>query len=247
MPEVAPGKYLVTAGWSDVPHIDEVEAKKLLDSCPEHLKEARQFGTPNIGEGAIFPYKWEDISCEPFQIPAHFFIGYALDVGWNKTAAAFGAHDRDADVIYIWSEHYGGKVEPPIHAAAINARGDWKIPGVIDPAARGRSQEDGTKLCDKYVALGLNLGFAKNAVEAGLLEMQTRFTTGRLKFFTTMQACKFEVGLYRRDKDGKIVKKNDHIMDATRYLCMSPENMQQKPVYFDPGQLKSSRNSVTGY
>ena len=247
MPEVAPGKYLVTAGWADVPHIDEAEAEKLLDSCPPHLREARQYGTPNIGAGAIYPYKWDDISCDSFQIPAHYYLGYGIDVGWKKTAEVWGAHDRDTDVLYIWSEHYQGEAEPPIHAAAINSRALWKLPGNIDPAARGRAQRDGQILMDNYVDLGLNLNKADNAVESGLLEVQTRMSTGRLKFFKTLPACKFEQSLYRRNDKGMIVKEHDHAMDALRYLCMGTVNMMQRPVHHDPGQLLSTRNSRTGY
>jgi len=247
MPEVRPGKYLVTAGWADVPHINEAESKKLLDSCPPHLREARQYGTPNIGAGAIYPYKWEDITCDPFQIPPHYFLGYGMDVGWNKTAVVWGAHDRDTDVVYIWSEHYQGEAEPPIHVAAINARGSWRLPGVIDPAARGRGQYDGKVLLDSYIDLGLNLNKADNAVEAGIMEVQTRLSTGRLKFFKNLPACKFEQSLYRRNEKGKIVKEHDHVLDGLRYLIMSLENLRQKPVSLDMGELRRSRNSTTGY
>ena len=39
-----------------------------------------------------------------------------------------------------------------------------------------------------------------------------------------------EFRLYQRDRDGKIVKQNDHLMDATRYLIMSGrDRMKAKP------------------
>ena len=78
-----------------------------------------------------------------FAIPDHFPRVYALDVGWNKTAAIWGARDNEAGVIYLYSEHYAGQQEPILHAQAIKARGSW-IHGVVDPAARGRSQVDGS-------------------------------------------------------------------------------------------------------
>jgi len=42
-----------------------------------------------------------------------------------------------------------GQQEPILHAQAIKSRGDW-IRGVFDPAARGRSQVDGSKLIEIY-------------------------------------------------------------------------------------------------
>ena len=110
---------------------------------------------------------------------------------------------------------------PAAHAAAIMARGKW-IQGVIDPAARGRSQHDGQRLFDAYVALGMNnLTIADNAVSAGIHEVWTRMAAGRLKVFGTCQNWLAEFRIYQRDEKGKIVKANDHLMDATRYLVMS--------------------------
>ncbi len=143
-----------------------------------------------------------------------------MDVGWNRTAALWAAWDQQSDVVYLYSEHYRGQAEPVIHAEAIKARGAW-IPGVIDPAARGRSQKDGSRLVDDYVSLGLNLTFAVNAVESGILAVWQRLSTGRLKVFAGLQSFFAEYRIYRRDEGGKIVKENDHLMDDVRYLIMS--------------------------
>lgn len=123
-------------------------------------------------------------------------------------------------MLYLYSEHYRGNVEPPIHAEAIKRRGEW-IPGVIDPAAHGRSQIDGDSLLSMYNALGLHLIKANNAVEAGIYEVFTRLSTGRLKVFETMVNWRAEYRIYRRDEKGAVVKENDHAMDATRYNVMS--------------------------
>ena len=46
-------------------------------------------------------------------------------------------------------------------------------------------------------------------------------TSGKLKVFRSLGNWLSEFRLYQRDQDGKIVKQNDHLMDATRYLIMS--------------------------
>src|SRR5262249_23266390 len=135
-------------------------------------------------------------------------------------AVVWAACDTDSDTVYLYDEHYRSQAEPAIHAQAIRARGDW-IPGVIDPSAKGRSQTDGTKLIEVYTEMGLLLAPADNSVEAGLMSVWERLSEGRLKVFNTLQNWLGEFRIYRRDEKGKVVKKGDHLMDATRYLLMS--------------------------
>ena len=44
---------------------------------------------------------------------------YGLDVGWNKTAAIWGARNPETGVIYLYSEYYRGQAEPQVHVEAI--------------------------------------------------------------------------------------------------------------------------------
>jgi hypothetical protein len=56
-------------------------------------------------------------------------------------------------------------------------------------------------------------------------------STGRLKIFNTLQYLKKEIRLYRRDKKGRVIKVDDHLCDAMRYLMMSGlEVAKQVPV-----------------
>jgi phage terminase large subunit-like protein len=213
-------KCVIMAGWDDVPHLTEETKKELLAAIPMFQRDARSKGIPQLGSGAIYPVPESDIVVADFEIPAHWPRGYGLDVGWNRTSAGFHAWDRDNDIVYRYSEHYRGQAEPSIHAEGIKARGIW-IPGVIDPAARGRSQADGIKLMDQYKDLGLDLEIAFNGVEAGIYEMWQRLSTGRYKVFKSCQNWLTEYRLYRRDEKGKVVKGNDHAMDESRYFIMS--------------------------
>ena len=185
-------------------------------AMPPHQRKARSKGVPSLGAGAIYPVDEEEFTVDDFEIPDHWLRFNALDVGWNATACGFFAWDREADCLYIYGVHKQGEEKPPVHAAVIKARGNW-IPGVIDPAARGRSQRDGEKLMDEYVALGLDLSVADNSVESGILKVFMRLISGRLKVFRSCSQWFEEFRVYRRDEKGKIVKANDHLMDITRY------------------------------
>lgn len=209
-------RFIVMASWDDAPHLSEAVKAALWKALPPHQRDARSKGIPQLGSGAIYPVPESDFVCDPFAIPDHWPRVFAMDVGWSKTAAIWLAYDRESSTVYAFSEHYRGQAEPSVHAESVRARGDW-IPGVIDPAARGRSQLDGEQLLQNYQDLGLNLITADNAVESGIYMVWQRLSEGRLKVFRTLQNWLAEYRVYRRDKNGRIVKSNDHLMDCTRY------------------------------
>lgn len=239
-------KFVVAATWDDCPHLSEDIKKELWNSIPPFQRDARSKGIPQLGSGAIYPVPESDILVTDFEIPEHWPKVYGMDVGWNRTAAAFGAWDRQNDILYIFSEHYRGQAEPSIHADALKAKGAW-IPGVIDPASNGRNQHDGHQLIETYRNLGLDLETADNSVETGLYKVWQRLSTGRMKIFKSCQNWISEYRLYRRDENGRIVKQNDHIMDATRYLVMSGlERAKLKPQPKKEIQDKYSSSSGRG-
>lgn len=213
-------KCVITATWDDVPHLSEEAKRELLASIPPFQRDARSKGVPQLGAGAIYPVPESDFAVDDFAVPEHWPRVYGLDVGWKRTAAVWGALDPDAQVLYLYGEHYRGQAEPVIHAHAIKSRGEW-IPGVIDPAARGRGQRDGAQLLQDYIDLGLQLQPANNAVEAGLYQVWQRLSGGKLKIFRSLSNWLAEFRLYRRDEKGNVVKVDDHLMDASRYLVLS--------------------------
>jgi phage terminase large subunit-like protein len=163
-------RHVTQASWDDVPHLSESEKADMLAKLPAYQRDARTKGIPQLGSGAIYPVPESDIVVPHRDIPPNWPRVYGLDVGYNRTAAVWGARDPQSQIIYLYSEHYMGREEPAIHAAAIRARGAW-IPGVIDPSARGRGQADGRQLLQDYQDLGLDLQMALNAVESGLFEV----------------------------------------------------------------------------
>lgn len=225
-----PSKFVVMATWDDVPHLSKEAKDELWNSIPPFQRDARSKGIPQLGAGAIYPVPESDFIVDDFPVPDHWPRAYGKDVGWNRTAAVWGALDRESDTIYLYSEHYRGQAEPSIHAEAIKSRGIW-IPGLIDPASRGRSQSDGKQLLQMYLDLGLNLEMADNGVESGIYEVWQRLSTGRLKVFKSLSNWRYEFRIYRRDEKGRIVKANDHLMDTTRYLVKTGiDHMKTKPV-----------------
>lgn len=213
-------KWVTMVTWDEVPHLSEENKKQMWASIPAYQRDARAKGIPMLGSGAIFPMLESEVICEPFSIPKYYPRVFGLDIGWNRTAAVWAAKDEDANKVYLYAEHYGASAEPAVHAAAIRAKGAW-IPGVIDPASRQRSMTDGSRLVEQYSNYDLTLFPADNSVDAGISTVWDMLSGGRLKVFSTLQNWRNEFRIYRRDEKGKIVKKDDHLMDATRYLIMS--------------------------
>jgi phage terminase large subunit-like protein len=221
-------KHVTIITWWDVPHLTAEDIEQMLAATPPQLRDARSKGIPTIGSGQVWPLPPENFVVDDFKIPAHWMRLYALDVGWRITAALWGAWDRDNDIIYLYSEHKQGEASPVVHASAIKSRGEW-IKGVIDPAARGRSQIDGENLFVLYRKEGLKIAIANNSVETGVFAVWERLISGRLKVFRSLTQFLREHALYRRDEKGKIVKENDHLQDNCRYICMAEPSLWSYP------------------
>jgi phage terminase large subunit-like protein len=226
--EAAAVKKVTQCDWSQVPHLDEEAKRQLLASTPLYQRDARTKGIPQLGAGAIYPLAESEIVVPRFDIPAHWRRSYGLDVGWNRTAVVWGAEDPQTKTYYLYHEYSRAQAEPVIHAAGIKAVGEW-IPGVVDPACLGSSQIDGRTLMEMYGELGLHLQPAVNAVESGIYEVWDALSTGRLKVFDTLPNWLSEFRKYHRDEKGKIVKKDDHLMDAMRYWWVSGRDWLADP------------------
>lgn len=238
-------KFVVQATWDDVPHLSKKDKEDLYAGMMPHEREARAKGIPSLGSGAIYPVAESDIIVEPFEIPEYWPKAYGFDPGWNQTAAAWGAIDPSTGTIYLYSEYYRSKAEHVVHASAIKSRGQW-IPGVIDYAGK---VDDGTAIMQHYEDHGLLVYRADKSVDAGIQRMWELMSTGRLKVFSSLKNWMAEFRVYRRDDKGRIVKKHDHLMDASRYLIMAIEDIarvyeEDEDFYeessFDP-------DSTTGY
>lgn len=249
--------YSVQVGWDDAPHLSEAAKEELRKSYPPHEVDARTKGIPMLGAGRIYPYDEAAVVCDPFKVPSHWPKAYGLDVGWNVTAALWGAWDGDADVIYLYAEYYAGQQATAVHAEAIKRRGAhlW---GAVDPASEHMvaNMKDGERVLEEYRECGLHLVMADNTVYAGITACQNRYQTGRLKIFRTCVHTISEFRIYRTEKtqNGRsiqIVKQNDHAMDAKRYLIMTGmQYAQLEPsddAHDDPWARNRGRSKETGY
>lgn len=247
-----PYKFKVKVGWKDVPHITPDMREEMIKKIPPFLIPCKTEGEVYLGIGAIYPIPQSEIMCDPTIDLRRMPKAFGFDPGWNKTAAVWGAYDKNSDIIYLYSEYYQGYDNATVHARAIRARGSW-IPGIADPATEyGSKGKDGIGYLPLYEDEGINLTMASNKDKEGrIFQVYERLRTGRLKVFSTLKNWFWEYGMYRRDDNGKIIKKNDHLMDATTYLVVNMlDIMELEPdedEFTHPSFSPDDRNPTTGY
>jgi hypothetical protein len=173
----------------------------------------------------IFPIPEQQFTCDPFLLPDHWPRAYGLDYGFtNPTAVVWGAIDRNAGVTYIYDEYSLAQAVPAIHAASIMARGRW-IRGVYDPSL-GKPESTGSTIADTYKGLGLLMFRASSSkAEEARAALLDALSTGKLKIFSSCKNLLREISTYRAGKQVSTItgdllprKKDDHLIDALRYL-----------------------------
>ncbi len=217
----------------DVEHYTDDQRQAIIDSYPEHERDARTKGIPLLGSGAVYPVPEERLKVEPFEIPRWWPQIGALDFGWDHpTAAVRIVWDRDTDVQYLTHEYRRSKTKPLEHAAALKAWGSW-LPWAWphDGLSFGRGGDE--PLAQQYREHGLEMlpepaSFADGgrSVEAGIMYLLDRMQSDRFKVFSTCKQWFEEHGMYHR-KDGRIVEEADDLMDATRYAAVCCDRFAQ--------------------
>jgi len=235
--EKSPDRGVVSMTISDALHIPADERSKIIAGYPAHEREARAKGIPMLGSGRIFAVSEELIRENTLQyVPPHWPRLWALDFGIDHPfAAVLGAWDRDADIIHVLHALKMKDAKMREHVDAImvydgNKRDSMgkfaggKIPVAWPQDGHQRDRGDLTPYSKLYREQGLKMlpthakfSDGSNSTEAGIAEMNERFTSGRLKVAAHLEEWFSEFRLYHR-KDGLIVKLNDDLMSATRIL-----------------------------
>jgi len=225
--EPSPDRHVTQMVIDDVGHFSESERAQIIDSYPEHEREARTRGVPTMGSGRIFTTSEDKLLVEPFDIPRHWLRLGGCDFGWTHFAAFVEmAWDRDLDVLYLIRTLRLREQTPIQHSQAVrhwNLTWAWPHDGNRQELAGA-----GVPLAQQYKDAGLDMMFQHAqfedgtlSVEAGLMEMADRMRGDRWKVFKGQNDSWLEeFRLYHRDVDGRVVKENDDAISASRYAMM---------------------------
>jgi phage terminase large subunit-like protein len=217
---------ITTMTLDDALHIPAASRAKMLAGYLAHEREARVRGVPTLGSGRIFMAPEESILEAPLEyIPEHWVKLWGIDFGiGHPFGAVLILWDKDNDVIHIHHTYRVADALPIQHAAAMKPLGA-AVP-VAWPRDGTNRQTDGKPLSDHYKRNGL-LVLSDHATwpdgsvstEAGILEMDEREKSGRLKVARHLSDYLEERRFYHR-KDGLIVKLKDDLMSGTRIAIM---------------------------
>jgi phage terminase large subunit-like protein len=223
------GTIVITMGIHDSERYSPEQADRIVAQYPPHEREARAFGRPVLGSGAVFPVLPELITCTPFRIPGHWPRICGLDLGWDHpTAAAWVAVDTDKDphVVYVYDCYKASQQAASAHAQVLRGRGQW-IPVAWPHDALQTQKDTGVPMRDAYVREGVNMlperaqfEDGSYGVEPGVQIIYNMMMSGHFKVFSHLTEWFSEFSMYHR-KDGKIVPLMDDLMSATRYAVMS--------------------------
>ena len=206
-------------------------------SWPAHERETRRMGVPTHGSGSVFTFTKEQVQYRGTMCQSGFVrMGWGLDFGGmgqttgnysHPFGAVFGLWDPMTDVIYIERALRlpGGHVlEHAFSMKTICAAAPvfWPHDG-----NRQASRDNPETTSQLYKAQGLRMWHewatfkhGGYATETGILEMHTRFATGRLKIHEDLFEVWEEYRNYHRDEKGEIVRNKDDLMSAMRILVM---------------------------
>lgn len=241
MDDPADGQYMQRATWDDAPHLNEETKRELLAAYPAWQRDMRTKGEPLLGTGLIFDFGDEAIKCAPFPCPDHYWVINGMDFGWDHPQAHVQLWiDLESDTIYVAHAWKASKTTPSTAWGSVKSWAQhvptaWPSDGLQSEKSSGEAQKAA------YVDAGW-LMLPEHAtwpgggvgVEAGLVELYERMTTGRFKVFSHLSAWFEEKMNYHRDENGRIVKLNDDLLSATRYAYMmrrlARQRFQCKPV-----------------
>jgi phage terminase large subunit-like protein len=235
--EPSPDRSITIMTIDDALHFSAEERAKRVAGYPAHEREARAKGIPMLGSGRIFQISDEAIMEAPLSyIPAHWVLLWGIDFGiGHPFAAVLIAWDKDNDVIHVLHTIRVKDQLPLQHSVPMKARGA-AVPVAWPQDGTQRKGEAGESMATLYKKQGLHMlpGPAMwpeggNSTEAGIMEMQDRMTTGRLKVAAHLSDWFEEFRLYHR-KDGLIVKERDDIMSATRIAIMAKRFARAVPL-----------------
>lgn len=258
--EINPGQALVRATWDDAPHIvaNPDHRKQLEGSMKESERDKRIRGIPEMGTGLIFNISDERLMYDASdfkEIPAYWPRICGIDLGYDHPfAAVWLAWDRDTDTVYLYDCFKERGLLLPIIGDMLRRHEQWipvAWPHDVAEADRQSGKRIADTLRDDYhinmlpepftnpPGPGEDEGEGGRGVETGLWNLHAAMEEGRFKVAKHLREWFREKGLYHR-KDGRVVRKFDDLMSATRYAYQSLRFADVQPVT----TLKRSRQAV---
>jgi hypothetical protein len=182
--------------------------ENFLDTLSERAKRRLLYGEWVKAEGVI--YDRFDQSMIVSELPQMEYYTVGLDFGLNMAAVLIGWAGEN---VYVVDDFGGYNYTSAQFNSEIQRRwGDRDYIAYCDPAGGERMQE---------ITAGVK---ADNSVEPGIDLINRKIENGQFFVHGSAHGVLGEIWNYRRDEKERVVKENDHYMDAMRYGIFSAVN-----------------------
>lgn len=230
----------------DNPHLPRKRFERHFDSMSEDEVAQRRFGQFRSRSGLVYnawaPGDGDRFGpghlCEPFDIPADWPRFRGIDFGLsNPTCVLWGALGDD-DTLYIYRELYEGGPTYEEHADRVHElegrrrEGDrWVRTERTESIEGSWGDPSASQVIDDWALRDIYVDLANREVKAGIDAVKNRLrlqadNRPRIKVFRTCENLQREFRAYvwdRNRRDEVPVKKDDHALDALRYMVMGIE------------------------
>ncbi|MEO1715767.1 MAG: hypothetical protein AAFR76_01535 [Planctomycetota bacterium] len=214
----------------DNPHVPSRGLRKRFQNLQPERRDARLFGRWATAKGVIYPSFSRALHVVPrFPIPPEWKKYRCIDFGiWF--ACLWAAIDPNKDQLVVYRELKTYDVQLGSNARTVNALSGTEryAASLADPADKTAR----VKLRKQY---NLHTRPAQKSIENGLDAVTERLAMTeqkypRLVIFDDLVELLAELPLYKRDENGQIIKKNDHLCDDLRYICYHLERSSGRGV-----------------
>lgn len=231
----------------DNPYLTEESRKDTIKGYSSEVMKARKSGRFVHFAGMIYSefkdnehiedfYGVDDKPYTPAALAkskraAHIIVG--IDPGLIKCGVLFCAVDEENN-IHVFDEIYKSDWTIEQICDEIKRLNAWHevspMMYVIDPHARDRSKQTGRSDQSEFTKNGIYTILGQNAVQAGINDVKTRLRDNTLSVSSNCRYLIREFHTYRwkemshrieQDQQPEPIKKDDHLLDALRYVCMS--------------------------
>lgn len=234
--EVRPDTVVCRISGEDNPHLDQFALARSLAATSESLRRARAFGEITTTEGLVYQLDRERHVVKAFEPPKDWPRYLSIDFGTRNPACwLFGAVDPKDDVLHFHREHHRAGLTlaqhvrevtgfDPTDPSQLPALREWF--GQFSGAVADPEDLDARMQLEEW---GLETTPANKAIRHGIDVVTTRMNTGGVRYHDSCPNLIREKEGYRwpKAKAGAVndgtetpVKKDDHAVDAERYLCV---------------------------
>jgi phage terminase large subunit-like protein len=236
---------VITVDMDDNPHLNEATKVRVLSGLTAEERKARKSGLFVHFAGLIYPkFSTErHVVPELVELPNDPIVPLGgIDNGIRNMAGVLLTFLDPDDVLWVFDElPIQGKTVAEV-AGAFNERwAYWQCAPrwtIIDPASRRREEQTGKSIRDAYREAGVMTIVGLNDHLTGFNAVKERLETDRLKVTANCTELIREFRKYRWRKESSRsddapkeapIRKDDHLLDALRYICLSPMVCPKRP------------------